>query len=226
MYRSFLTFAVLLACGCTPRVQTAPSTVFAPPEDEHVCCIVFDLSGSFTQHMIDGGAAYEFALQVIDRYFRDRIGTRDKIVIAQISAADRFLLWHGTPQELRQQFPSADDFRTFLSQHADPAGSRVFDGVSQAVRYVLTEPAVVAGAKPAVFVLSDLLDTSPDVEECLNRTKDALKELGEKDGTIGFYYVAHDLVSDWRAWLQTTGVRHSVVTSEIVATPELPSWDL
>src|SRR5258708_19564846 len=120
MSRSFVVFAsFVLACGCGP-IREIPSTVLAPDEDEHVACVVIDLSGSFEHMMAEDGKAYDFVLQVIDRFFRDRIGTRDKLIIAQVSASDRLLLWHGTPQELRQQFPSPIAFRPFLFQKTTP----------------------------------------------------------------------------------------------------------
>lgn len=223
--KRMLSALCIIMAGCTPRVQNSQSTVFAPVEDEHICCIVFDLSGSFADKMIDGGAAYDFALEVMNRYFIGHIGTRDKIVLAQVSATDKFLLWQGTPLELRQQFPSHRHFADWLRQYADPTGSRVFEGITKAVEYVSSEPAVAAGAKPAMFVLSDLFDTGDDPDSSLSRMTTALGEFDKKGGTIGFYYVGHDLVGDFRSMLQQRGVRNSVVYSEIVAKPEFPEWD-
>src|SRR6185369_3515131 len=102
MYRLILIACLVLLAGCEQRVEQ--QTVFEPDEGEYVLTVVLDLSGSFRQLLDE--KAWAFLCQVIDRYFEDRIGHNDKLIIAQLSASERALLWQGTPLELRQEFKS------------------------------------------------------------------------------------------------------------------------
>jgi hypothetical protein len=187
---------------------------------------LLDLSGSFEQLMADDGKPYEFALQVVDQYFRDQLGSNSKVIIAQISNTDRSLLWQGSPHELRQQFPTAAAFREFLRSKNDPSGSRVFESVAQTLDYVTSEPSVSRGkAKSAVFVLSDMLDTSTDSEKSKECALRALANYGQHGGTIGFYYVDQLLVPQWRQYATDAGIKRCCVEADIVGKPSLPCFD-
>ncbi|SRR5712691_5390485 len=235
--RSTYRFAVhvCLACliglpflfGCEKR-RERQEAILGEDDSRFVLAIVLDMSGSFAQLMAEEGKGYEFAMLVIDRYFRDRIGTRDKIVFAQISGADRKLLWEGTATALRQEFPSANAFRQFLMTKADPSRSLVYDGITQSVDYVLSDPGISSGkAKSALFVLSDMLDTGtgPNADESKQKAKDALASYGRHGGIVGLYYVDLNLVREWRQILQDAGIQHYSVQSEIVGKPNLPSFE-
>src|SRR5438105_4162099 len=113
----FLAFAALLLVGCTKHSEQDDATqVSLGREDaDFMIVIAVDLSGSFADKMTHDGKGYEFTMRVADNYFRNSIGTRNRIIIAQLSAPDRQpLLWDGTPVQLRQDFPSATEFRNFL----------------------------------------------------------------------------------------------------------------
>lgn len=226
----FLLIAACLAAfttGCQKRVERT-ERVFQPDESEYVLTIVLDMSSSFQELMAEDGKAWEFVCQVVDKYFRDRIGRSDKLILAQLSASDRALLWRGTPLQLRQEFASASDFRDWLAARTDPNGSLIFDGVAQAVEYTLAEPAVASGkGKSAVFILSDMIDSSPDRDEAQERALKALGELGRKHGVIGLYYVDVRLCSTWRSLLRDAGLpdTHAHVEAEIVGSPALPNFN-
>ena len=219
-------FVLLLSIlGCERRREN--QELFSREDDgQYVLTIVFDLSGSFAHLMADNGKGYEFALLVMDHYFRDRIGKDDKIIIAQISGTDRSLLWQGTPAELRREFPTAETFRQFLMTKADSRGSLVHDGITHALNYVLSEPSIASGnAKSAVFVLSDMVDNGPDTDQSKRKTADALMNYGKQGGVVGLYYVDQMLVPVWRRQLRDAGIRTFCVESEIVGNPTLPSFD-
>src|SRR5947207_2928301 len=110
---------VMFLAGCQKRAEQADG-VFQSDDGEYVLTIVLDMSSSFRELMADNGKAWSFVCQVIDKYFRDRIGHNDKLILAQLSASDRALLWYGTPLQLRQEFSSASAFRDWLASHADP----------------------------------------------------------------------------------------------------------
>src|SRR5665213_2803801 len=167
MNRAIPLVAILLALGCQKRTGRPP---VVENENDYVLAVLIDLSGSFSREFAERGKAHSFLLRIVDTYFRDRIGTNDQIIIAQISAADRSLLWQGTPLELRREFPSAAKFRDFLLSKADPTGSLVHDALTQTCDYVMSQPSVASGrAKSAVFVLSDMEDNGPEPGESKER---------------------------------------------------------
>lgn len=215
-----------LLFGCARRDESTKS--WSRGESEYVLTIVIDLSGSFETLMAEDGKAYDFTLAVIDRYFRERLGMPDKLIIAQISASERALLWEGAPMELRREFATADDFRAFLQKNADPRGSLVYDAIANSLEYVLMEPSVRDGrAKAAFLVLSDMLDSFGDRAEqtSMKRMANAMREFGNRGGLIGLYFVDQRLVQFWRQYLHDVGIREFQVESEIVGNPTLPNFE-
>ncbi len=214
--------------GCGERIESADRSVTArQDESEFVLAVVLDLSGSFTHQMADQGKAYEFSLAVLDRYFRHRNGMNDRLILAQISGTQRSLLWEGSPLQLRQDFPSADAFRQFLLDKADPNGSLVNEGVANAVDYVARNPRIASGkAKSAVFVLSDMFDTSPDPAAAEQRLMQSLGDYSRAGGAVGLYYVDQSQVTNWQQKLHNAGFQDYCVECEIVGRPSLPGLDL
>jgi hypothetical protein len=223
-----LVLASLLAClsGCQNRTES--EAVFQPDDGEYVLTIVLDLSSSFSELMAEDGKAWSFVCQVIDKYFRDRIGQNDKLIVAQLSASDRALLWYGTPLQLRQEFASGSAFRDWLVSKADPSGSRVYDGIVQAVGYTLADPIVSSGkGKSAVFILSDMVDNGSGAVEGREKAIRALAEVGKSGGVVGLYYVDVRHCSLWNQLLRDAGIPASNlhVEADIVGHPVLPYFD-
>ncbi len=219
------TLSVLLALfvGCAPYEPPAQTSSFAQPQTEYIVMIVMDLSGSFAHLMADDGKAYDFALAVYNEYFSKRIGCPDELIIAQFSGTHRSLLWRGSPLELRQQFPSAAAFKTFLMSKADPNGSVIHDGLAHALEYMTDDPVIAAGnAKHAVFVLSDMLDNGPDPERSAQRLATALNRYAQRNGVVGMWYVDQDLMTTWRENLRNAGFKDFRVECEIDVRPNLP----
>jgi hypothetical protein len=228
MNRSLLVVICLaLAAGCQKRVERA-GEVFQSDDGEYVLTIVLDMSSSFREKMAEDGQAWSFVCQVIDKYFRDRIGHDDKLIVAQLSASDRALLWYGTPLQLRQEFSSGVQFREWLASKADPSGSHVYGGIVQAVEYALADPIVASGkGKSAVFILSDMVDNSAGGSESHGQAVSALVEFAKRGGVIGLYYVDVRLCSPWNQALRDAGVPVSQlhVEADIVGRPVLPSFE-
>ncbi len=230
MTRSFFplsafTVAVLIG-GCTRHTEQDTQQVSLGREDaEYLVLIALDLSGSFADKMTREGKGYEFTMRVADRYFRNSIGTSNRIVIAQLSATDRALLWDGTPVQLRQDFATAGDFRDFLLKKSHPAGSRIYAGIADAFDYVLTDPSVMGGkTRTAVFVLSDF-DDNLSGSQGEQRLVQSLSAFAKTSGVVGFYFLDHVRVPTWRQHLRQSGIRQWVCESEIVAYPPLPSFE-
>src|SRR5262245_32506304 len=121
--------AAILVCGCTKHTDQADQQISLGREDaDYLVVIAVDLSGSFADLMTRDGKGYEFTMRVADKYFRNSIGTTNRIVIAQLSGTERALLWDGTPVQLRQDFPTAANFRDFLLKKSNAGGSRIYDG--------------------------------------------------------------------------------------------------
>jgi hypothetical protein len=214
-----------LVLGCGQRRQPV-ETMLTEKNHEYLVTILLDMSGSFQHFMWEDGKAYKFALQVIDKYFRDRIGENDQLVIAQISGVERALLWQGTPQQLRRDFPSASAFRTFLIKKSNPNASFVHEAVARTLDYMVNDPAMASGkTKCGLLVLSDMEDTGEKTEELKKRITTSLKDFGTAGGIVGLYYVNPDLVSKWRNVLRDSEIKSYCVEPDFVSRPELPSFE-
>jgi hypothetical protein len=218
---------IALIIGCTPRAEVAREEAIVLHEKRGcVITVLLDLSGSFHSQMVDGGKAHQFCLAILDTYFKDRIGEKDEIVIAQISGADRALLWAGTPMRLRQDFADPKAFKRFLESRADPSQSKVLQNFAKSVEYVASDPDVTNGtAKSAVFVLSDMRDNDPNQDAARERLKKALERYATNGGVVGCYYVDQDLVGSCRNFLAESGVHKFKVDADIVGNPQLPVID-
>ncbi len=219
-----MAFLVTTPGGCAKR-PTAEASIFGDDETAYVVTILLDLSGSFSEMMAKKGKAYEFALAVIDRYFRDRVGSRDKIIIAQISRNKRALLWEGTPAQLRHEFPTPESFRDFLLAKADPSGSLVNEAIARALEYMMGDPQISSGkAKSALFVLSDMEDNGPDPTTSEQRVCQALANYAKLRCAAGFYYVDQDIIPVWQRRLTEAGFKDVRVKAGF-AMPDLPNFE-
>lgn len=175
--------------------------------------------------MTNDGKAYEFALTVMDRYFRDRIGTADEVIITQLSGNVKPMIWQGTPIQLRADFDDADAFKAFLTKKADTSGSRIMDGISDTIEYVLEQPGVLKGKKKVcLLALTDMEDNINTVKS-LPRFKRDLKLLAEAKAACGFYWVTQTLVHDLKVNLTDAGFTHYVVEPEFKTNPTLPTFE-
>jgi hypothetical protein len=218
---------MLFIAGCQKRMEPT-ETVFQADDDEHVLTIALDMSASFSALMAEDGKAWSFVCQLIDRYFRDRVGHNDRLVLAQLSGSNRPLLWSGTSLELRQEFPSASEFRKWLISKADPKASHVYEGIVQAVDYTLSESAVASGkGKAMVIIISDMIDNTPDNAAARIRAVSALAKVGKSSGAVGLYYVDVRLCPVWNQLLRDAGVpvRNVRVQADIVGRPQVPSFE-
>lgn len=216
---------LVVPVGCEKRRDPDKHTTFSTPENEYVAVIVMDLSGSFSQLMAEDGKAYQFAAHVVDEYFQNRDALDDKLILAQISGTKRSLLWEGTPRQLRKDFPTAEAFRDFVMKKADGSGSLVHEGLANVVDYVAANPQFAKGRSAAtLLVLSDMWDNGndPDAEQ---RLMESLAEYGKLNGAVGIYFCHQLKVAYWRQRLADCGVTNSIVESEIVGEPQLPSFE-
>jgi hypothetical protein len=228
--RKLLPLLLFAVVGCAPRRDSAqsasPSATLGEREDERVMLLALDLSPSFRKKIVDSGEAYVFAMHAVDRYFRDTAGTQDRLVIASLSGSDQSLIWEGKPLDLRRQFPTPDAFRDHLISKADPGAAHIYKGLRHAMQYVFSDHRVSGGkTKAAVIVISSMNDDGHYKEDEEGYMNHEICELGWRGGAIGFYFVDQQQVVRWREKLLVFGLKNSVVESEIVGKPLLPSFD-
>lgn len=217
---------ILSTGGCELHHETDSLAPFGTDESSYRLIIQVDLSGSFLHLMLEDGHAYQFLMEVLEKYFQGRIGTGDRVIIGQLSGNQRSLLFEGTPSELREIFPTAQVFRDFLLSKCDPRGSRVHDGITDALEYLMSDPRVQAkGVKSACFVLSDLDDNMPDDAQSEERLKSALSAYGECGGFMGCYFVDARLVGPWKRRLEDAGLVRYQIESDIRVRPTLPNFE-
>ncbi len=223
----FVACLMLPFTGCEKRIEQAGGP-FQADDGEYVLTIALDMSASFGELMAEDGKAWSFVCQIIDRYFRDRLGNNDKLILAQLSGSDRALLWSGTPLQLRQEFASATEFRNWVMSKADPKASHVYEGIAQAVEYTLSDPVVAGGrGKAAVFILCDMIDNTPDNGPARERAVSALAHVAKQGGGLGLYFVDVRLCGEWNRLLRDAGVPEGnvCIQADIVGHPALPSFE-
>lgn len=214
---------VVAPAGCGKR-QEGPVSVFAEQEGEFVVTVITDLSGSCAQIMAEDGAAFRFTMTILEKYFRSRIGTHDRLIVGQISNSDKFLLWEGEPLALRKQYGSASAFAQFLRQHADDSGSRVYTGVTRALQYTMSRHTGKT-KRSATFVLSDMLDYSDSSKADAQAMLKTVAEYCQAGGSIGFFYVDQNVSQHLQRHLAELGVENFRVETDIVSSPQLPNLD-
>ena len=219
-----LAILLLISVGCKKRTAEQHSN-FPEDESDYVLALVLDLSTSSVGLFDDDKEGYEFTMNLIEHYTRAVPGRTGKLILVQVSASNNPLLWEGEAGELRRDFPTAATFREKLLSKSDPNGSRIHEGLARTFDYLLHHQAVRGGAKPAVFVLSDMMDNGKDGAEYEKKLVASLKEFGEKGGISGFYFVDQSLLTKWQTILNNAGIKECFVTPDIVADPPMPNFD-
>jgi|GEM_PF-3461272 len=224
---SLFCFALLLLAslaGCERR-DSANVSPFQQEPCDYVLTIAIDLSDGFREYMTADGKAYDLILRAIEQYFRDRIGGHDQIIITGLSGDDEPLLWQGTPQHLRREFPDSNAFRAFLIAHAKPNGCRLNDGIADAIDFTLNTNSVARGkAKTALMILSRMIDDQPDQEASDARLMKSLTEYAHR-GYIGFYFCSQKRMKDVREKLKKAGIETQTIECGIHGKPPVPSFE-
>ncbi|REK08653.1 MAG: hypothetical protein DWQ37_20155 [Planctomycetota bacterium] len=220
-----LVLLATIVSGCEKRRETVDVT-FGDDDCRYILAVVIDMSGSFADRMADNGEAYAFLGALLDRYTRAKVGSGDRLVIAQVSGSDNFLLWEGRPLDLRREFDSAGQFRDFLCDNASSSSSQIYEGMVNVLKYVMANPGVTEGrVKPVIFFLSDMEDTEPGKAARGREIRALLKDYGSCGGSMGLYYVETWRVGPWQRELSNAGIQQHHVQADIVGKPDLPEFD-
>ena len=222
---AIVSLVALTIVGCEAAQETEQPAI-QPHNRKDILAILFDTSGSFYSLMFGSDArAYRFCASSADRFFRDKLGDESSIVLSQLSANDRPLLWEGSPMELRQKFPDPEAMRRFVQGSSDPNGSRLYGGLADTLTYINNLPGVSTGeTRVCVLVVSDMEDNAPTQEEDRKRLVEAIRRFGKAKSCMGFYYVSPQELSHCRDIVQEAGSM-AIVECGIVETPQLPTFD-
>lgn len=227
MFRVLTVFVVLAVSalaglsGCTQYTPPEKTQLLQREETLDVIVVVADLSGSFDQRMKSHGWA--FTTTLLKNFKRDLAGEDGtKIILAQISGAPQGPIFDGSLRSFGKRMGGSSEFHNFLQRHANAAGSRVFDSISEAVEY--STQFVGPNTRAGVFCLTDMDDnaSASGGEERLVR---AFTAFGKKGGSIGLYWVDLDKVEKWETNLRRAGVKNFIVESAIVADPTFPNYE-
>ena len=216
---------VLGIAGCERYVAVESPPITAVGR-EYILAFVLDTSGSFAQTMFEGDeVGYRFFLRASDQFFRDRMGDDSRILVSQLSAENRTLLWEGAPLSLRRRFGNSGSFQKYIEEKSNPSGSRAYAALADTLDYIHELPGVSQGeTKVCVLVLSDMIDNSPTQEEDRRRMIDSLGRFAQTNGCIGFYWVDQMCLSDCRQCVADAGIDNCVIECGVVDDPELPSF--
>lgn len=222
MVRRDVLFLMMAACmGCSRRDRSKESVFEEADDIKNILMLLIDLSPSFVAKVGESGKAYTCLKAACERYFRDSVGTSDRVVIGKIAGNDHSMIWEGKPKELQADFPKPDVFQRFLLKHQDGGGSFVHDGMNRALRYLLSKRGVKDGrVKTVTLVLSDMEDNGS--RDAAQRLLGTLTEYGEAGGVVGIYYCDDDLLERWNGVLAKAGIRDFHVEGEFVGMPVLP----
>lgn len=209
--------------GCERRSETNISPL-QPAEYSYVLAIVLDMSGSYAAQMEE--RAYPFFLEASQDFFEKRIGEEgDRILIAQLSAEQKALLWQGHPESLGQSFPTGESFKQYLTARSNPGGSRVYASVSETLNYLMDLTSDSPDTQLLVLVLSDMESNGEEEEASRKEVQQVLRRFSKRNGAIGLYWVSQYRMEEWRQLLRDAGVEHFRVESEIVVDPKLPEFE-
>lgn len=221
---ALLMAGMILFVGCQRRSDES-RTGFDEPQSEYVLALVLDLSSSSVDLFNEDQAGYEFMMKLIDHYMISVPGDAGRIVLVQISASDNPLLWEGSPLQLQQDFSSPNEFREMLLAASKPSRSRVNEGLAKTLKYLLKHRSIRQGAKPGIFVLSDMEDNGAFGSRYEAEVLESLKEFGRRGGISGLYFVNQSLVEKWEKHFRDAELADFRVTPDFVVHPPLPSFD-
>lgn len=215
---------VIFSAGCQRRSDES-RTGFDEPQNEYVLALVLDLSSSSLELFKEDKAGYEFMMKLIDHYMMSVPGDAGRIVLVQLSGSDNPLLWEGSPMQLQQDFSSPNEFCEMLVAASKPSRSRVNEGLAKTLKYLLKHRSIQQGAKPCVFVLSDMKDNGAFGSRYEADVLESLKELGRRGGITGLYFVDQSLVEKWEKHFRDAALRDFRVTPDFVVHPPLPNFE-
>lgn len=227
-----LAWLLTLLVGCTPAdTQDSPDSPAQPPilvreKYDTVLIMAIDRSGSFVSLMKPGAKGHEFMNRSIGHYFQKRNGCNDYLVVSLLGGTRQCVAWQGKPREMREDFTGIRDWEEFMEKNSDSRGSRIYDGLSDTLEIVMTDPSMWNDHTKVVLIgITDMENNLVDSYSTEGRLAQNLRAFGRKGGSVGLYFVRPDLAVEWRRKLQDYGVRNFVVEPSTTARPMIPGFD-
>jgi hypothetical protein len=192
---------------------------------ENVLVVLVDESGSFKELMKPDGAATKFLYDTVDHYFQARLASdQDLLIVAQLSGNRQALLFQGSPRDFRQRYSSAATFSQELERRSSGGGSRIYDGISDSIEFILNDPNL-ATAHLCLIILSDMEQNLQDGYTTNQRLENNLKAFVQRKGVMGIYFAEPQECIKWRQKLQKLSMRDFVVEASIHENPRRPKFE-
>jgi len=222
-----LALCSLPTVGCIEASAVKKPMPFETTQLDACLVIVVDMSGSFRDRWTND--AYDLFISLSDQYFDQAIGSDSRLVIAQLSAADRAVIFEGRPSELMKRFAGPEELGEFLMASSDPSGSQVYEATRRAIDYARSIDGVVDETRLMTAILSDMQDSEYDQSQRIaagRKLLDSLNAYREVGGGLALYYVASDEVPRWRRILDKAGFEPGqfVIENELTENPRLPEF--
>lgn len=228
---------LIISCVIVLGVPMVGCVESQPPDNTHpfqvsecgsVLAIIVDQSGSFANYWDD--KAHRLFLELMDQFFTEGDSDSSRVVIGQLSGNDEVVLFEGRPEDLRAKFRTPEELNEFLRQHADPAGSQVYQATERTIGYVSAMPGVTENTRLMTVILSDMVDSGsalPERSKAGAKMLNALTEYRQLGGGVALYYVAKDEMARWREVMERAGFQPGsfVIESTLVARPQLPRFE-
>lgn len=225
-YLTVLVILVAAFSGCQKRsAGSAAPPPFRDDKVEYVLTFVLDLSKKYSQHMGEDARSYNFFQKVSEKFFRQRMGEDDRILISQMSGRERALIWEGKPTSMRRHFPTSLAFNQFLERKSDPSGARVYAALADTFEYLAKRHDVDTETMMLTVILSDMIDISDgNTEEDRARMIDSLRNYRVAGGQLVLYWVDPSKVDEWDEILDEAGFPPRI-WMDFVEDPEIPEFE-
>lgn len=220
--------ALILAALLLPSCQPVPESRvgFEQDETELLVTVCLDTTGSF-EHQLFGaggeeGKVWTTFLQILDRFFRERQLSKDRLVVTRIYGDKKAILLDAQPQTFQRRFKDAAAFKAYLLGQPDPGGSRVYDSLRDTVDYLVLQHKNAPKLKSLLLVMSDMDDNVRESEKSKDLLIDSLKTYAKTGGLVGIYGCELSSVPEWSRVLDQAGFKSYVVEPDIKDNPKLP----
>lgn len=212
----------LLAChmsGCARRDTSRPVT-FEQEETDYTLLIVADIDIISTNPR-----AFDFVTYAVEHYFKERVGTKDQIIISGLSGNKRPLLFQGTPRDLRREMPTEAEFRKYLVARSEK-GRRINDGIAESLDFLAHTSSVKRGkAAPIALIVSSMVDGEPESKESDDRVMAELIKFGKAGGELAFYFCDQQRMAAVREKMEKAGFGWEILECDIHGRPPLPTYN-
>ncbi len=216
----FILWICVALSGCGKRREKSDGFSFDQPATKYTLLIVADIDV-----VKSDPRSYELVVRAIDKYFHDRIGESDQVIISQISGNDHPMIFQGTVRQLRHDIPNQEAFKRYLMEHSDP-GRRLSEGLAESFEYLMNTYSVAKGNSiPVALIISSLKEGEAETPTSEQHFIDELIKFHRSRGRMAFYYCDQQRMAWIRAQTAKAGMTWVTLEGESNKYPPLPTFD-